>query len=183
MSALQKLAATRNCAVVVLSQCATKMHSERGATLTAAVNANVWEQGVSTRFVMFRDWVWQENHLTSVFLAGLQKLDGKACQEVVENIVAFKVESDGLTQVPYEALQSIELARQKRKLGQTELEVPDSEDDEDYGWADEDEAAMPAPPPQWQGSEDLILGQDIGQSEDENSEREEQGTDDESTTK
>jgi hypothetical protein len=93
MSALQKLAATRNCAVVVLSQCATKMHSERGATLTAAVNANVWEQGVSTRLVMFRDWVWQDNNLTSVFLAGLQKLDGKACQEVVENIVAFKVGS------------------------------------------------------------------------------------------
>ncbi|KIL92608.1 hypothetical protein FAVG1_03788 [Fusarium avenaceum] len=183
MSALQKLAATRNCAVVVLSQCATKMHSERGATLTAAVNANVWEQGVSTRLVMFRDWVWQDSNLTSVFLAGLQKLDGKACQEVVENIVAFKVESqqDSVTQVPYEALQSTELARHKRKLGQTELEIPDSEDDEDYGWAEEDEAAMPAPPPQWQGSEDLILGQDIGQSDDENSEHD--GTDDESAIK
>ncbi|EWY96472.1 hypothetical protein FOYG_05164 [Fusarium oxysporum NRRL 32931] len=179
VNALHKFAATRNCAVVVLSQCATKMHSERGATLTAAVNASVWEQGISTRLVMFRDWAWQENNLTSVFLAGLQKLDGKACQEVVENVVAFKVELDGVSQVPYEALQTFELARHKRKLGQTELEVPDSEDDEDYGWADEDEAAMPAPPPQWQGSEDLILGQDIGQSEDENSEQE----DDESIMK
>ncbi|KAF4497901.1 DNA repair rhp55 [Fusarium agapanthi] len=169
--------------LVVLSQCATKMHSERGATLTAAVNASVWEQGISTRLVMFRDWAWQENNLTSVFLAGLQKLDGKACQEVVENVVAFKVELDGVSQVPYEALQNFELARHKRKLGQTELEVPDSEDDEDYGWADEDEAAMPAPPPQWQGSEDLILGQDIGQSEDENSEQEEPVTDDESIMK
>ncbi|KAL9569392.1 hypothetical protein ACKAV7_006447 [Fusarium commune] len=183
VNALHKFAATRNCAVVVLSQCATKMHSERGATLTAAVNASVWEQGISTRLVMFRDWVWQENNLTSVFLAGLQKLDGKACQEVVENVVAFKVELDGVSQVPYEALQTFELARHKRKLGQTELEVPDSEDDEDYGWADEDEAAMPAPPPQWQGSEDLILGQDIGQSDDENSEQEEPVTDDESIMK
>jgi hypothetical protein len=61
--------------------------------------------------------------------------------------------------------------------------VPDSEDDEDYGWADEDEAAMPAPPPQWQGSEDLILGQDVGHSEEENSEHDEPGTDDESNTK
>lgn len=68
------------------------MHSERGATLTAAINANVWEQGVSTRLVTFRDWVWQESSLTSVFLAGLQKVDGRACQEAVENIVAFKVE-------------------------------------------------------------------------------------------
>jgi len=90
---------------------------------------------------------------------------------------------DGVSQVPYEALQTFELARHKRKLGQTELEVPDSEDDEDYGWADEDEAALPAPPPQWQGSEDLILGQDIGQSEDENSEQEEPVTDDESIMK
>ncbi|KAF5236155.1 hypothetical protein FANTH_11403 [Fusarium anthophilum] len=183
VNALHKLAATRNCAVVVLSQCATKIHSERGATLTAAVNASVWEQGISTRLVMFRDWAWQENNLTSVFLAGLQKLDGKACPEVMENVVAFKVELDGVSQVPYEALQTFELARHKRKLGQTELEVPDSDDDEDYGWADEDEAAMPAPPPQWQGSEDLILGQDIGQSEDENSEQEEPVTDDESIMK
>nr|RBQ83790.1 hypothetical protein FVER53263_06323 [Fusarium verticillioides] len=183
VNALHKLAATRNCAVVVLSQCATKMHSEKGATLTAAVNASVWEQGISTRLVMFRDWAWQENNLTSVFLAGLQKLDGKACQEVVENVVAFKVGLDGVSQVPYQALQTFELARNKRKLGQTELEVPDSEDDEDYGWADEDEAAMPAPPPQWQGSEDLILGQDIGQSDDENSEQEEPVTDDESIMK
>ncbi|KAF5007447.1 hypothetical protein FDECE_6209 [Fusarium decemcellulare] len=183
MNALHKLAATRNCAVVILSQCATKMHSERGATLTAAVNATVWEQGVSTRLVMFRDWVWQQNRLASVFLAGLQKVDGRASQETVENVVAFKVERDGVAQIPYEAIRSIELARHKRKLGQTELEVPDSEDDEDYGWADEDEAAMPAPPPQWQGSEDLLLGQDVGRSEDEKSdgdrnEHEELGSDD-----
>ncbi|KAI8723532.1 RECA-2 domain-containing protein [Fusarium sp. LHS14.1] len=167
MNALHKLAATRNCAVVILSQCATKMHSERGATLTAAVNATVWEQAVSTRLVVFRDWVWQEGRLASVFLAGLQKVDGKSSQETVENVVAFKVELDGVAQIPYEAIQSIELARHKRKLGETELEVPDSEDDEDYGWADEDEAAMPAPPPQWQGSEDILLGQEVGRSEDE----------------
>ncbi|KAF4977589.1 hypothetical protein FZEAL_5903 [Fusarium zealandicum] len=172
MNALHKLAATRNCAVVILSQCATKMHAESGATLTGAVNATVWEQGVSTRLVMFRDWVWQENRLVSVFLAGLQKVDGKTSQESVENVVAFRVELDGVAQVPYDAIRSIELARHKRKLGETDLEVPDSEDDEDYGWADEDEAALPAPPPQWQGSEDLILGQEVGQSENENSDGE-----------
>lgn len=77
---------------MILSQCATKVHSERGATLTAAVNATVWEQGVSTRLVLFRDWIWQGNKLASVFLAGLQKLDGKATHEAVESIVAFKVE-------------------------------------------------------------------------------------------
>ena len=72
----------------------------------------------------------------------------------------------------------------KRKLGQTELEVPDSEDDEDYGWAEEDEAAMPAPPPQWQGSEDILLGQEVGRSEEDsdghgNSEGEDSANEDE----
>ncbi|CAM1511529.1 Fc.00g090420.m01.CDS01 [Cosmosporella sp. VM-42] len=169
MAALQKLAATRNCAVVILSQCATKIQSERGATLTPSVNATVWEQGVSTRLVLFRDWVWRGNKLASVLLAGLQKVDGKPTQDSVENVVAFKVETDGIIKVPYDATQSLidfsNLPLRKRKLGQTELEVPDSEDDEDYGWAEEDEAALPAPPPQWQGSEDLLLGQKVGQSE------------------
>jgi hypothetical protein len=47
---------------------------------------------------------------------------------------------------------------QKRKLSATDLEIPDSEgeDDEDYGWAEEDEEDIPPPPPQWQGSEDNI---------------------------
>ncbi|KPM35607.1 hypothetical protein AK830_g10965 [Neonectria ditissima] len=167
MAALQKLAATRNCAVVMLSQCATKMQSERGAILIPAVNATVWDQGVSSRLVLFRDWIWHGNKPASVFLAALQKLDGKSTDEAVEGIVAFKVELDGVAKVPYDATQSIEMTGQKRKLGQTGLEVPDSEDDENYGWGDGDDAAMPAPPPQWQGSEDIILGQDVGRSEEE----------------
>jgi hypothetical protein len=57
--------------------------------------------------------------------------------------------------------------QQKRKLGETGFEVPNSEDDEDYGWLDEDEASLPAPPPQWQGSEDILLGHDVYESEDE----------------
>ena len=46
---------------------------------------------------------------------------------------------------------------QKRKLATTEFEIPDSEgeDDEDYGWAEEDE--VPPMPPQWQGSEDILV--------------------------
>lgn len=93
MDSLRKLAATRNCAVVVLSQCATRMQSERGATLVAAVNATVWEQGVSTRIVLFKDWMWQNNKPSSIFLAGIQKLDGKESHDAVEHLAAFKVQS------------------------------------------------------------------------------------------
>ena len=44
---------------------------------------------------------------------------------------------------------------QKRKLGDTDFEIADSED-EDYGW-DEDPDAIPPMPSQWQGSEDILL--------------------------
>ncbi|KAI9902762.1 hypothetical protein N3K66_002114 [Trichothecium roseum] len=92
MKALQTIASSRNCAVVLLSQCATKMQSERGATLTPAINATVWEQGVSTRIVLFRDWIWRDRKYASVYLAGVQKLDDKSTTNAVESISAFKVE-------------------------------------------------------------------------------------------
>ena len=69
------------------------MQSERGATLTPSVNATVWEQGVSTRLVLFRDWVWRGKKLASILLAGLQKVDGKSTRDAVENVIAFKVEA------------------------------------------------------------------------------------------
>ncbi len=43
----------------------------------------------------------------------------------------------------------------KRKLGDTDFEIPNSED-EDYGWEEED--SMSNLPSQWQGSEDILLG-------------------------
>ncbi|PTB60812.1 hypothetical protein M431DRAFT_537882 [Trichoderma harzianum CBS 226.95] len=172
INTLQKLAATKNCAVVLLSQCATKMRGEQKPTLIPSINTTVWEQGVSTRLVLFRDWAWNGNKFSSVFLAGLQKIDGRVVQDAVEHVSAFKVEPAGISSVHYEVNDpGMEVAarapRPKRKLGQTELEVPDSDDDEDYGWADEDEDALPPPPSQWQGSEDLILGKEAGLSDEE----------------
>ncbi|KXH37574.1 hypothetical protein CSAL01_07485, partial [Colletotrichum salicis] len=173
-SALQKLAATRDCAVVVLSQCATKMQLERSATLIPSINAGVWEQGMSTRVVLFRDWVWKEERPWSVCFAGVQKLDGKAGPDMMQNAAAFRVEATGVVGVQYDTSQpSVFLPtapRAKRKLAEAGLEVPDSEeDDEEYGWAREDESALPGPPPQWQGSEDILLGTQAAESEDDGS--------------
>ena len=63
--------------------------------MTPAVNANVWEQGVSTRLVLFRDWIWQNTKSAGVFLVGLQKLDGKDTPGTIEHISAFKVNAVG----------------------------------------------------------------------------------------
>ena len=61
----------------------------------------------------------------------------------------------------------------KRKRGDAGLEIPDSDDD--YGWDPDDEAHLPPEPPQWQGSEDLIVG--TQRSDDEGAEGDEESAD------
>ncbi|KAI0848981.1 P-loop containing nucleoside triphosphate hydrolase protein [Daldinia vernicosa] len=172
ISTLQKLSATRDICIVILSQCATRMQFERGATLIPAINAGTWEQGIATRLVLFRDWIMENNAVHDVHFVGIQKLNGKTTPGGLSQVFGFRVQSDGLVGIGLDESQaSLPLSptsRHKRKLGQTDFEVADSEG-EDYGWEDDDELEMPSMPPQWQGSEDILLGQaedDDGQTED-----------------
>jgi hypothetical protein len=66
----------------------------------------------------------------------------------------------------------------KRKLQDTDFEVSDSAD-EDYGWADDENAELPPNPSQWQGSEDLIIGIHRQTGEESDEEREQHHPDDE----
>ncbi|KAL2257047.1 hypothetical protein VTK26DRAFT_733 [Humicola hyalothermophila] len=158
VNSLQKLAATRDLAVVILTQCATKMQAERGATLTPAINATVWEQGISTRLVLFRNWAQEGDEARGLRFVGIQKVNGKAMPAVVDRVFAFRVEKTGLDSVDCSDTQSprnfASTPARKRKLGDTEFEIADSED-EDYGW--DDDVEIPPMPSQWQGSEDLLL--------------------------
>lgn len=86
----------KNYAVVILSQCATKMQVDRSAALIPAINTAVWEQGTATRIVLFRNWLWRERHAGSVFLAGVQKLDGRKMYDDGEHVVAFQVQQASL---------------------------------------------------------------------------------------
>ncbi|KAI4863447.1 P-loop containing nucleoside triphosphate hydrolase protein [Hypoxylon rubiginosum] len=162
ISTLQKLAATRDICVVLLSQCASRMQFEHGATLIPAVNANTWEQGIATRLVLFRDWIIKNDTVHGVYFAGIQKLNGKMAPGSISQVFAFGIRKEGLVSVDLGGSQpSLPVSpnsRLKRKLNQTDFEVADSEG-EDYGWEDEDELEMPSMPPQWQGSEDILLGQ------------------------
>ncbi|KAG7125065.1 DNA repair protein rhp55 like [Verticillium longisporum] len=116
VSALQKLAATRNCAAVVLTQCATKMQAESGATLVPAINANVWEQGVSTRLVVFKDWAWKDGSPSTY----------DASQ-------------------PSVVLTSTPRRKRKIDDAGLEVPDSD-EGEGDYGWEVDDDAAAPVPP-------------------------------------
>lgn len=78
---------------MVLTQCATKMQAERGATLIPAINATVWEQGISTRLVLFRDWLAQRGaEVRSVRFAAVQKLNGKDVSIAGSGLCAFTVQ-------------------------------------------------------------------------------------------
>ncbi|KAI1736749.1 P-loop containing nucleoside triphosphate hydrolase protein [Xylaria scruposa] len=162
VSALQKLSATQNLLIVVLTQCATRMQVERSATITPAINASTWEQGIATRLVLFQDWTTADAELRNIRLIGVQKNNGQTNPNSIGSIFPFEIHNGGLAGLDLETNQpSLALAtnlnRQKRKFDETGIEIADSEG-EDYGWEDEDEAEMPRMPPQWQGSEDLLLG-------------------------
>ncbi|KAK3390232.1 hypothetical protein B0H63DRAFT_109383 [Podospora didyma] len=178
VGSLQKLAATRDLAIVILTQCASKMQAERGAALIPAINASVWEQGISTRLVLFRDWAQDDSESRALHFVGIQKLNGKASTALVDGACAFRIaevflgtsypdERGWLLIIQQAGLVSVECdntqlsggitstSAPKRKLGETDFEIADSED-EDYGWED-DEDAIPPMPSQWQGSEDILL--------------------------
>lgn len=48
---------------------------------------------MSTRVVLFRDWVWKEERPWSVCFAGVQKLDGKTGPDMMQSAAAFRVEA------------------------------------------------------------------------------------------
>ncbi|KAI0144295.1 P-loop containing nucleoside triphosphate hydrolase protein [Xylariaceae sp. FL1272] len=168
ISALQKLAATRNLVVMLLTPCATKMQFERGAAIVPGINASVWEQGVATRLVLFRDWTTPGTQVHSVRIVGVQKNNGQTSQDGIGPVVAFGIDNSGIAEMkltvePPPLSLSSTPRHQKRKMNDKVFEVADSEG-EDYGWEEDDDMNMPNMPPQalsddwWQGSEDILLG-------------------------
>ncbi len=51
--------------------------------------------------------------------------------------------------------------------------------DEDYGWAENDAEELPQPPPQWQGSEDILVPGVEGGADDEDEERDQREAEEE----
>ncbi|ATZ58055.1 hypothetical protein BCIN_15g05250 [Botrytis cinerea B05.10] len=174
INALQKLATTRNIAIIILTQCVTKMRPGLGAALIPSISATSWEQGLGCRVALFRDWGWDDdegNKVDGVRFAQVIKANGTTLSEGKGIFSAFVIRKAGVSPITPNRgspllprlAPAIALPTQKRK--RSEFEIPDSEDDEDYGWAEEDEE-LPPMPPQWQGSED-VLAPPQGDSEDE----------------
>ena len=96
---LGKLAATRNIAVLLMSQTTTRIRSDTGAVLNPAILGTAWDSGISTRIVLYRDWIFQvtENsrnqgaYVPGVRFAGVMKAKGVS-YEGVGKVITFKIE-------------------------------------------------------------------------------------------
>ncbi len=78
-------------AIVVLTQCATKMQAERGATLVPAITATAWDSGIATRIALFQDWIWDGDQPQTLHFAGIQKLNGKSYHGLIESTASFNI--------------------------------------------------------------------------------------------
>ena len=99
LSKISRLAATRNIAVLLTSQTTTRIRYESGAVLHPAISGTAWDNGIGTRLVLFRDWMFQTTQGTSsqggyvpnVRYAGLVKAKG-VFYEGVGKITTFKID-------------------------------------------------------------------------------------------
>ena len=96
VSRLGKLAATKNVAVVVINQTNSRIRSEAGVILHSALSGKAWDSGISTRIVLFRDWILQtedsnqEKRFTGARLAGVIK-GGRMAVGTLEKAVPFMI--------------------------------------------------------------------------------------------
>jgi hypothetical protein len=81
-------------AIVVISQCVTKMRPGAGAVLVPAINTTAWEQGLGCRIMLFRDWGWDDDEgkqVDDVRLAQVVKAEGIVVPEGRARFVGFTI--------------------------------------------------------------------------------------------
>ena len=99
MSKFNKLAATGDVAILLTSQMTTRVRSETGAVMHPAISGTAWDAGISTRIVLFRDWIFEKSgnassqgeYVPGARLAGVIKAKG-CSSEGVGKVVVFTVE-------------------------------------------------------------------------------------------
>ncbi|XP_014559035.1 hypothetical protein COCVIDRAFT_13963 [Bipolaris victoriae FI3] len=159
IAAFTRFAALHDLVLLITSQTITRIRGASRALLVPAISGIEWESGVSTRLVLFRDWVRHgkptdksdAERLQRARFAGLVKADGVALADEggVGNVVAFTIEKNGLCDisiatnditapllVPEEGRTS---KRPFAEIDEDAAEEPNS--DELYGWMEDDGVA------------------------------------------
>lgn len=92
---LMKLATTRRLAVLVVNQTHTKIKGQPRATLCPVLAGGSWENGISTRIVLYRDFATaSEDGVEKARFAEVMKRSGRILAlRLEENIIPFVTES------------------------------------------------------------------------------------------
>jgi hypothetical protein len=107
IATLTKFAALHDMAMVITCQTITRIRGASRALLAPAITGIEWENGISTRLLLFRDWAPHQtkaqdnvkaNRLQKTRFAGLVKVNGVALADEggVGNVVPFAIESVSL---------------------------------------------------------------------------------------
>ncbi|KAF2995118.1 hypothetical protein E8E13_004279 [Curvularia kusanoi] len=155
-----KFAALHDIALVITCQTITRIRGASRALLAPAVTGIEWENGVSTRLLLFRDWVPQQaraqdkievDRLQNTRFAGLVKRNGVALADEggVGNVVPFAIESHGLCDINITTddtatsmVLPIQARASKRTFDEVDQDVTEEPNsDEVYGWVEDDGVA------------------------------------------
>jgi len=159
MSALTKFAALHDIALLLTCQTITRIRGTTRALLVPAISGTEWENGVSTRLVLFRDWIRQGkakdtadfDRLRKARFAGLVKVNGVALADEggIGSVVSFAIENSGICDISVTAddiaapivlhMQARPPKRPFAEVDEDAGEEPTS--DEVYGWIEDDEVA------------------------------------------
>ncbi|EAU32890.1 conserved hypothetical protein [Aspergillus terreus NIH2624] len=156
-SSLVRLATTRRLAVLTVNQAHTKIRGHPRATLCPVLAGGAWEASVYTRIVLYWDFSTGDGEDAdgaprATRFAEVTKRAGRLLAvRAEENIVPFRVESDGLyaldeTPAPCavadEPVDVPSANQRKRKVD----EIADSQDEDDsdgeFGWTEGDDAGL-----------------------------------------
>lgn len=93
ISKLNRLAAIRDLAVVLISQTSVEIRGSLGAVLRPAIWTNGWSEGVQNRILLFRDFFRGEEHgrKKGIRLAAVVKINGVS-RSRPQALVPFTIE-------------------------------------------------------------------------------------------
>ena len=99
ISKISRIATTWNIAILLTSQMTTRVTSEVGAVLQPAISGTTWDTGISSRVIVFRDWIFktmdaassQGEYIPGVRLAGVSKAKGVSCEGMTKTVM-FTIE-------------------------------------------------------------------------------------------
>ncbi|KAF2275624.1 P-loop containing nucleoside triphosphate hydrolase protein [Westerdykella ornata] len=151
---LARVAAMHDIALLITCQTITRIRGSSRALLVPAISTAEWESSISTRLVLFRDWIPMQGKLIGVDadrlrkarFVGVVKVNGVTLADEggAGSVVPFVIDSAGVRDITVSAADIAApaiLPSESRPLKRRFTEIEDSDSDELYGWVDDDAVA------------------------------------------